>query len=238
MKNCGIIYLAFGKEFDKLTAATARYSRRYTKLPMCVLTNLEVRNPVWSEVSDAKFIHLGMLSEENRKIKVSLIKYTPFDKSLFIDSDAVIQKSGIECLFDYLKDFDIACQYHKILQENDRKKGFIQNHYVKLADLLNEKFPIDLFGEAALLFKKSDTGFRFFDLWYKYWEMAGCGRDMPAFSFATKHLNNYVKVFKKGVKFCTNKLNEEYFIQHKGFRGFEKKFGLPQYIDWNPAVNT
>jgi len=236
MSSQGIIYLVFGKEYDKLAAATARYSRKYTKLPMCVFTNLEVRNSAWSEVSDVQFTYFGMPDEENRRIKVSLIKYTPFEESLFMDSDAVIQKFGFECLFDYLNDFDIACQYFSVLKESERKKPFIKKTYAKLAGLLNEKFPIELFGEAALLFKKSDKGFQFFNLWYKYWEMMGCGRDMPAFSFAVKHLSNLVKVFKGEIKFCTNVLNKNYFIQHKGFKGFEKKFGLPNYVDWNPKL--
>jgi hypothetical protein len=248
IQNRGIIYLAFGKEFDKLTAATAKYSRKYTDLPMCVFTNLEDRSSVWSEVSDVQFTYFGMSSEENRRIKVSLIKYTPFEESLFMDSDAIIQRSGIECLFNYLDNFDIACQYFSVLKESERKKQFIQKTYAKLADLLGEKFPIELYGEAALLFKKSDEGFQFFDLWYKYWEMMGCGRDMPAFSFAVKHLSNFVKVFRddvndddddnddNDVKFCTNKLDSSYFIQHKGFKGFEQRFNLPKYIDWNPKL--
>jgi len=233
-KTRGIIYVAFGEEFDKLTAATAGYSRKFTDLPMCVLTNLKRRSSAWSKVSGVSFKLIALPAKENRRIKVSLIKYTPFDETLFMDSDAVIQKPGIESLFKHLKNFDIACQYFDILTDAACKSKLAKKTYGKLAKLLNEEFPIDLFGEAALLFKQSKNSYQFFDLWYKYWEMVGCGRDMPGFCFAVKHLYNYVKVFKENIKFCINKEDKNYYIQHQGFNGFKQKFNLPNYKDWNP----
>lgn len=238
-KNRGILYLAFGKEFDKLTAATAGYSRKFTNLPICVLSNLRERSSTWDSVSDVCFKFISSPSGENRKIKVSLINYTPYDETLFMDSDAVIQNHGIESLFTYLKDFDIVCQFFATLYQNDKnfEQVFIEKTYGKLAILLQETYPIELFGEAALLFSKTKSCEKFFSLWEKYWELMGSGRDMPAFSFAVRHLRNSVKAFKNNeVQFCTNVENENFFIQHKGFGDFEKKFGLPIYIDWNPKL--
>ena len=235
----GILYLALGEEFDKLTAATAHYSRRFTDLPMCVITNLDQRDPVWLGVKDVRFSRVTDPSNENRRIKVSLIDYTPFSETLFMDSDAVIQNEGIEVLFGYLEDYDIACQYFATITSSDDKNfetAFIEKTYDKLAKLLRESYPIEMFGEAALLFRRTGPARDFFRLWQEYWELMGCGRDMPAFSFAVKHSPDKVKVFKGDVPFCTNAENEDFFIQHKGFSGFEKKFGLPEYQDWNPKL--
>lgn len=235
----GILYLAFGKEFDKLTAWSACYSRQFTKLPIRVLTNLLDRSLKWKDVSNATFQLLNIPSNQNRSVKVSLIEHSPFEETLFMDSDAVIQKHGIESLFDNLKLFDLCCQYFStICSEYDRnfERDFVKKTYHKLMLLLKESYPIDLFGEAALLFNKSDFSRAFFGVWKRYWKMMGSARDMPAFSFAVKHLIRSIKVFRGDVKFCTNAENEDFFIQHKGFNGFEKKFGLPSYIDWSPKL--
>ncbi len=237
--NRGILLLAFGEEFDKLTAAAACYSRRFTNLPICVITNLEECNSKWQRVSNVCFKYIQLPSNRNRSIKVSLIDYTPYDETLFMDSDAVIQKHGVETLFDYLKDFDIACQFFGVIQHFDDKnfeKAFVIRTYDKLAKLLYEPYPIELFAEAALLFRKTETSKRFFDLWKRYWQMMGCGRDMPGFCFAVKHMKSKVRIFRDDICFSTNKEDETFFIQHKGFDGFERKFGLPNYGDWNPKL--
>ncbi len=238
MKSRGILYLAFGREFDKLTAASARYSRRFTDLPFCVLTNLKKQNIRWEYVDNVQFIYIDLPTNKNRAIKVSLLEYTPFDETLFLDSDAVIQRSGIERLFNFLEEFDVCCQFFDTLYKNDKnfEQDFIKKTYDKLARILEESYPIQLYAEAAILFKKTESCREFFVLWKEFWELMGCGRDMPAFSFAVKWLQNRVKIFNGITKFATNKEDNNYFIQHKGFEGFEKKFGLPNYIDWNPPL--
>jgi len=250
--GCGILYLAFGEEFDKLTAASARYSRKFTDLPICVLTNLKETNQVWKSVQNVCFKFVDLPSEKNRRVKVSLLDYSPYDETIFMDSDAVVQKVGIESLFDLLEDFDLVCQYYGrvyydsslnnwAVETQGRKShltsNFCKKTYDKLAKILGEKYPIELFGEAAVIFKKSSFSEKFFALWRKYWQIMGEGRDMPAFCFAVKHFGSKVKALRdEEVKFCTNVENEGFFIQHKGFRGFEDKFGLPRYKDWNPKL--
>ena len=228
-KSKGILYLAFGEEFDKLTAETACYSRRFTDLPMCVLTNLKERSPKWEELSNVHFRYIELPANKNRGIKVSLTHYTPYDETLFIDSDAVIQKRGIEIYFSYLKDFDVVCQYHASFNEG---VAFVRSKYGRLIALLDEKYPVIVYFNGAFFFRKSSE--EFFSLWKRYWKLSGEGRDMPGFIFAVKHLMNKVKIFRKE-KFFTNFLEDEsYCIQHKGFKNFEEKFGISKYIDWEP----
>lgn len=235
--NCGILYLAFGPEFDKLNAATAKYSRRFTNLPFCVLSNLKSRSPAWNKVSNVFFKYLPMDSSDNRRVKVSLISYSPFDKTLFMDSDAVIQNPGIEKLFDYLEDYDIVCQLFGELDPCELAHPTTLKTYGKLAGVLNESFPINLYSEAGFLFRRSGSSREFFCLWQKYWRLMGCGRDMPGFSFAVKHRNKIVKSFdRKELRLCTNVEDDRFYIQHKGFDNFQNKFNLPEYIDWNPKI--
>lgn len=264
MKTRGIVYLAFGKEYDKLTTATAEYSRRFTKLPMCVLTNLKEQNTYWKNVSDVCFKYISLPSEKNRRIKVSLLDYTPYDETLFIDSDAVIQNYNIESLFDYLKNFDVACQYCGTTVKKDSNLTFYKKTYGKLAKLLKESYPIEILSTVALLFRKTETSQKFFALWKEYWKLMGCSRDMPAFTFAVKHTKTGIKIFRTlsivmdnlgphsnkwnrenmklqdiegpEVPFLTDVENNISFIQHEGFKNFQKKFGLPSYTDWSPKL--
>jgi hypothetical protein len=235
--------IAFGEEFDKLAAASASYSRQFTALPIQVVTNLknDDRHRKWAEVPGVEFSEYGVTDNHNRYFKTKLLYHSFFDQTLFMDADAVIQKPGIEQLFEHLDDCDLACQYFgTILCADDPgyERDFVAKTYDKLAKLLKEPYPIELFAEAALLFKKSGKAYEFFSKWYKHWELMGSGRDMPAFCFAVKHLRSCIRVFGKDdkVNFCKNAEDENAFIQHKGFSGFEKKFGLPEYIDWNPVL--
>lgn len=235
--NCGVLYLALGSEFDKLTAATARHSRANTSLPFYVLTNLDEISAEWKEVSNVRFKYIPIPSEKNRTLKVSLIDYTPFDRTLFMDSDAVIQRPGIENMFKLLDDKDIVCQYYGYISEDAEKIDFLNKTYAFLAGLLNENYPIHLFSEAGFLFNRNKSGKEFFERWRKYWRMMGCGRDMPGFSFAVKHYFSRVETLKcNKSRLCTNVEDETFLIQHKGFKGFTKKFNLPEYEDWNPEV--
>lgn len=235
--NCGILYLAFGPEFDKLTAATAKYSRKFTDLPFCILTNLKDRSSAWNKVPNVFFKYLPVTSDENRRTKVSLINYSPFDKTLFMDSDAVVQKTGIEKLFDYLEDYDIVCQVFGELDPCELAHETTLKTYGRLVKLLKEKFPVTLYSEAGFLFKRSESSKEFFSLWQKYWRLMGCGRDMPGFSFAVKHREKIVESFERDeLRLCTNIEDDRFFIQHKGFDTFEDKFDLPEYVDWSPEI--
>lgn len=235
--NRGIIYVAFGEEFDRLAAATAKHTRIYTDLPMCVLTNLKKPSPEWDKISNVFFRYLPFPSEENRRVKVSLIDYTPFDKTLFMDVDALIQKKDVERFFDYLNNYDIVCQHYGCIHSTKGASLLVFRTYLKLAIMLHESLPIKLYGEAAFLFNRTKKTRDFFSLWKKYWMMMGCSRDMPGFSFAAKHSGDLVRSLRHyEEQFCVNQEDERYFIQHKGFTGFLKKFGLPEYIDWNPKL--
>jgi len=239
-KSRGILYLAFGEEFEKLAVATATYSRQFTDLPICILTNRKAVSSKWSSVSNTFLKNILLPTIKNRTVKVSLLRYTPFDETLFMDADAVIQKSGIETVFQYLDDYDLACQHYgviKSIEDKNWERAFVEKTYLKLAKMLGEDFPIHLYSEAAVLFRKTDGAKILFDRWEAYWKRMGSGRDMPAFSFAVKHTLCRVKVFTEdSIKFCKNVEDESALIQHKGFAGFEKKFKLPAYKDWNPKL--
>lgn len=235
--NKGIVLLAFGREFAKLTAATLRYSRQFTDLPVRILTNMPDCVHLYNGIKNISFEIIPILFTNNRAIKVSLINHTPYEKTLFMDSDAVLQRHGIESLFSYLDDFDLACQNFGRIPSKNMSTELQRKTYGKLAALLGEDYPIKLCFDAAILFRKTPKASEFFKLWEEYWNLMGSSRDMPGFSFAVKRCNSSIKVFRRNeIRFCTNREDESYFIQHKGFEKFGEKFGLPNYVDWNPVI--
>ena len=70
----GILTVAFGEKYDKLAAATMRYSRRFTQLPICILTNIkpEDRNKLWETVDNVKFETFPWSQDHNRSIKTQM----------------------------------------------------------------------------------------------------------------------------------------------------------------------
>ena len=236
MNRC-IAFVAFGGEYDKLAASTAKYSRRYTDLPFYVLTNMKARDTVWESVSNVTFKYFPMPHEDNRKIRVSMIKFIPFDEVLYMDADSVIQKPGIENVFNLLKNYDIVCQFYQLFKP---KSSLQRKTYGKLAELLGEKFPIERVFAGTFLFKKSDISFKFFDMWKKYYELNDCGRDMPAFCFTVRHFRSFVGVCEKDneIKLMALKENNYHYIQHNDFSGWNKKFGIPDYNMWSPPLRN
>jgi hypothetical protein len=230
----GILYLAFGAEFDKVGAAVAEYSRKYTDLPMHVITNLTSPRP-WPE--GTTFTHWDMPSVMNRGMKVSLFDHTPFDRTLFIDSDAVIQRPGIERYFTDLDHHDLACQHAETIDTRQRREGkrFYERYYLSLMDTTGEPYPLEILQSSAFLWRQTPQAKAFFGKWRELWELGGRRRDMPGFSLAARTPGLTVKTYyPKRDGFLANMRNPERVIQHRGYGRFLCDFNLPEYKDWNP----
>jgi len=237
MNNKCVAFVAFGKEYDKLAAATAGYSRKFTNLPFYVLTNMKIPNESWKLVSNVTFRYFPLLDTENRKVRVSMIEFISFDEVLYIDADSVIQKPGIEKVFNLLEKHDIVCQFYHLFKP---RSDLQRKTYGKLAKLLNKKFPIERVFAGTFLFKKSDISFKFFDMWKAYYELNDCGRDMPAFCFTVKHFRSSVEVCERDnkTKLMALKENGNHYIQHNDFSGWNKKFDIPDYNMWSPPLRN
>ena len=114
--NKGILYVAFGSDYLLLTLAVIKYSRQYTSLPICVLTNIKERGEEWNKIENVSFVNFDLEQVDNRVVKTQMIDHTPFDKTLYLDCDSVIQNYGIENVFDLLdKDLvlNLCIYWHK-----------------------------------------------------------------------------------------------------------------------------
>jgi FkbM family methyltransferase len=235
----GLVYVAFGEEYDKLTAHTVAYSRKFTDLPVCVITNLEKRHPKWDEVNGIEFKRIAMRQDENRQVKTSLIQYSPFERSVFIDSDAVIQKRGIERVFEWLDDHDVMLRFRSVMTKEE--PGFWEV-YTKMMRLVGEQFPLQVYSSAFFGFRKNEAARKFFEMWNSYWRLSGQGRDMPALACTAKRTGAKIRVVTNSDKVINeeiNVINFENIIHHRwldrpGVKSFFEVFNIPQYNQHKP----
>jgi len=235
--NKGLLFLAFGKEYDKLAAHTIAISRKFTSLPILVLSNIpsDKRHHKWLEVPDIEFKYIDLPFDMNRKIKTSIIHYSPFDSTIFLDCDLVIQNTGIEKIFDLLKENDIVMEHWGNWNVGKKFYKLYRDVVVKT----KTELPIEIYCSAFIAFHKNPKLIEFFNLWNKYWEIGRRGRDMPALACAIKNSNlNVVKTtFENDKIFVYKKLHPEAIIQHRCGPEFFNHFKIPRHKEWKPFDN-
>lgn len=227
----GLLYLVFGEEYDELAAYTICYSQQFTDLPICVLTNLERRHSKWEDTKNINFVYISLPRKDNRGIKTSLNKYSPFDLSLYLDCDSVIQKGGIEEIFDLLENSDLLLHEYQHFNIGDK----IWQLYKEVMLRLNAQLPISVYNSAFVGFRKNDRVAKFFALWNKYWKIGGSGRDMPALACAVKNSDTRVKkIIRRSNKIWNDERDNQVTIQHYYGPDFHTAFGIPKFKKWKP----
>jgi len=223
----GLLTVAFGVKFDLMAAHTCEYSRKFTDLPITVLTNIpeEKRCEKWKGISNINFVYISSDQCKNRHYKTSMIDYSPYDKTIYIDADALIQKKGIEKVFDRLEGKDIMLNvYGKWI---DRVP---LSYYRRAMALLNVKTPITIFYGAFIGFTKSEGARRFFKEWNANWKRSNIKREMPALACTVKQLPDLKLVRTgNGDKVFTWIIRKGFVIQHEYGARFWRIF-FPGYV--------
>ena len=153
----GIIYTAVGdKKYLEFAEKSAKSVKKHTSdLKFCVCTDLEVDTDFWDEVvfldkqaysSDQRFLH-----------KINTFRMTPFEKTLFLDSDTYVM-SDISDVFDLLDNFDLGFTHGHNRQKNlDRMAGKVQPPHSRKENVTLESIPASFapIQGGFLLYKKS-----------------------------------------------------------------------------------
>lgn len=229
----GIVYIAFDRDYDNVAAHAIAYSRQFTDLPICVFTNLDEdqRSVKWNDVKKISFHYIKKSVKFNRDLKTKMFEYTPFDLSLCLDCDCIIQHKGIENLFDFSKEFDIALCVNLYWKENDS----VLKIYKEAMKLAGSKLPITIYSGAFQLFRKTRRVADLYSFWNQYWKMNGSGRDMPALNCAVQNSGVQVLEIKTASSvFAAEHKQEQAIIQHRYTGDFCERFGLPDYKPWKP----
>lgn len=212
----GLIYIAFGREYIRLAESTIPYTKRFTNLPVTLIVNRPCKIP------SVNVVYVKMRDSQNREIKTQLHKWTPYDRTLYLDVDSVIQRKGIEKVFDF--DSDIVLNKYLRWEKGDK----VLNIYDRCMKKFDVKPPITIYNGAFILFKKKP---QFFDVWHSYWKKFGSGREMPPLACAVKKSGVSYENFK--IKIAVDSLNPDAMIQHD-CNNFLKQFNFPKFTRQTP----
>ena len=230
----GIVFIAMGKEYDRLAAHTVAYSRKFISCPVTVISNVKERDPKWQELPGINFLDVDIPTEQNRQVKIELYKYTPYDETLYMDVDAIITKTGIEKIFDLFGQRDIVLQhntmwkpgtpYSRIYRDTVRKFGL--------------KLPIHICLGGFWAFRKTPETIAFFEQWLKNWIETGRGRDMPSLACALKQTGlKYSVINREDDKLFSFSVHTDCVAIHRVKKDDLEKFGIPVHKQNKPFDN-
>lgn len=203
--TAGIVVVAFGNDYAAMAAQALKFSRKNTDLPFHVLTN--VNNFKAGGNTTVRVFEKSQ--RENRKAKLRANEFSPFDLTLLMDCDSVIQRKGCELFIDLLDGYDTVFNNRITFIPGQP----IWNIYRRTMDKFGVKKPITISSGGLFAFRKNDAVDGFFKTWYQMWEQTGCGREMPALNCAIKKTELKSNKFPKGY-FVDNAFSKDAIIQH------------------------
>lgn len=228
----GIIYIAFGKSYDKMLAYCLSYSIKFINIPILILSNLkeEERDEKWKSIKNVKFKYIEDLQKDNRNLKTSINKFSPFDKTLYLDADCIVQKNGIEKIFDRINDDSINLNLYSRWNKNKKIPRIYVNHF----KINSVQLPMNIYYGAICGFGKSDKIDNFFKIWNEFWVNTGKGRDMPSLASAVVKSGISVNELTNKDKFFTWLLNKDFVIQHEYGRHVRNLIGCSDFNSFKP----
>src|SRR6266498_441972 len=127
----GFLYVAFGKRYLQEAEISARSLKRFTNLPICLITDEEGYG---SEYVDIVLIEKG---ERDFVSKIIGMQRTPFERTIFLDSDTFIC-SSIDKLFEVLDLFDMLLSPERILHSYNFFSQYNPDFKIKYESVLPE----------------------------------------------------------------------------------------------------
>jgi hypothetical protein len=223
----GIFYVAFGKQYDYQCTHSVILVRKYSDIPVRVITDLAVdqRCKKWDNVSNVSFEKVNAERNKNRYYKIRPDLFSPFDITLFCDTDTAVQSA------EFLDGFAIA-QNHDVMFSVYQRIGK-GGHGLPMVWLYGkfmkpENYPATIYKEGVFFFRKTENTRKLFEAWENYWRLLGCGRDMPAlFPATTKATNLNLGILPPGWD------NRDGHIIVHAFGNYKTK-GLPIITKYKP----
>lgn len=150
-KNRGVIYIAIGKKYVEEAIHSCLTLKKNNNINATIFTNRIVQNDIFDDVVLIESI------EHPWKLKVKALLLTPYDETLFLDTDTEI-RGNIENPFDLLEKFDFV-----LAPVRDYKEGKLEG----FTKILQNRSDIPRLNTGVIYFKKSHISFRFLEIWYE-----------------------------------------------------------------------
>ena len=226
----GILMLAFGEQYDMFAAHCMAYSRKNRTVPLTVLTNLKTRSEKWNEAGDVDFIEFDWSQDANRQAKTTMNEYTPYDRTIYMDCDAILQKPGIEKYFDAIPDIGLLLNVYSRWTSERQAPGLYRRAF-KNAGV---SIPMTIYYGACLGFQKNEATAAFFRRWNELWKINGSGREMPALACAVKNTRIAVKEISRAAGLFSWPMNSNVVIQHEYGGKLRARVGCPEFRSYKP----
>ena len=196
----GVLYIAFNENFLKEALISAESVKKH-----CPDMNITIYSDI--EVSSKYVDNYAKISPKHIRSKVDFIHTTPYEKTIFLDSDTIIDHDISE-MFDILEKYDMA-----ICHDLARKRKYVSEQipeYSKIPYVFSEVNP------GVVVFKKNERVMKFFEDWrklfYKYFSRNPY--EQPTFRTALWHSD--VKLYIMPVEFnIRSKANRQKQVKNK-----------------------
>jgi len=173
----GICYVAFGEQYDYQCAYSVLRIRKYSDIPVFVITNLKRVCSIWGSLKNVEMLYLpDTHRKENRYYKVRMDLFSPFDISLYCDTDTIVQSDKFLRGFDVAEHYDAMFSVYSVIREMEELPMVaLYGKFIR-----KEELPQVIYKDGVFFFQKIDSVRRLFEQWEYYWRELGEGRDMPA----------------------------------------------------------
>lgn len=165
VNNQGVLYIATGEEYLHQAKLSAQTVRRHTDLPIAVVTDRSVENDCFDRVIVVDN------PEDSFADKPKYIDRSPFDRTLYLDTDAFLIGNVSE-LLTMLENVDIATAIDPYEWELrvDQQRSF---------DDVPMSVPI--YQTGVIAYKHTSRTKELFDTWYNIQENTDIKRDQASF---------------------------------------------------------
>ncbi len=164
----GFLYVAFGKRYLQEAEISARSLKRFTNLPICLITDEEGYS---SEYVDIVLIEKG---ERDFVSKIIGMQRTPFERTVFLDCDTFIC-SSIDKLFEILQMFDMGMT----IDTRTHSYGFLE-HYNSSFELKFENV-LPEYNTGIIVYNNNKVVKKLFADWLEVHYEMNIKADMPSF---------------------------------------------------------
>lgn len=200
----GVLYIAFGENFIKELKFSAESVKKYNPdLEITVFTDEPFESEFVDNVQTMEIRHL--------RPKIDYIKHTPYDETLFLDTDTIVNHS-LNDLFEILQKYDIALA-HDLARKRKKFKDAIPE-YGKIPYSFSEV------NTGVIAFKKNEKVINLFEMWrqnfYKYYNVVPW--DQPSFRISAwaSDVSMYVLPAEYNIRSIANRQKQDTYHHEFG----------------------
>ena len=164
-----------------------------------------------------------------RMVRTNMLDYTPFENTLALDADSLIQNRGVELFIDLLQDADFAGVNTYVIDIGKTMPRIYRSAMLHLG----ARCPLTMWSGACWAIRNSKQSREFINKWHECWTYLcsiGNIRDMPALASAVQTTDFNLVEFPRNF-FGHYDYSPEYTVQHSYYGSkphYWERFNIPR----------